>query len=129
MARTSVKGLLLLPFALSGGPPGCMAHPQMPSEVHGPHQAGLRRGDAARSKGANATVTYRQPGICETTPGVKSYSGYVDLDEASHTFFWYFEARKNVRTAPITVWLNGGPGTDSLMGLFGGGSHSTSEQR
>ncbi|KAK7953158.1 hypothetical protein PG988_013852 [Apiospora saccharicola] len=34
-------------------------------------------------------------GVCETTPGVKSYSGYVNLDENTHMVFWFFEARKN----------------------------------
>ena len=28
---------------------------------------------------SNVTVRYKNPGICETTPGVDSYSGYVDL--------------------------------------------------
>jgi hypothetical protein len=27
----------------------------------------------------NVTIRYKNPGICETTPGVESYSGYVDL--------------------------------------------------
>ena len=27
----------------------------------------------------NVSVRYKNPGICETTPGVNSYSGYVDL--------------------------------------------------
>jgi hypothetical protein len=27
----------------------------------------------------NVTIRYKNPGICETTPGVNSYSGYVDL--------------------------------------------------
>ena len=27
----------------------------------------------------NVTVRYKEPGICETTPGVSSYAGYVDL--------------------------------------------------
>ncbi|KAI1443569.1 peptidase [Annulohypoxylon stygium] len=65
-----------------------------------------------------ATIRYKEPGICETTPGVKSYSGYVDLDEQTHMFFWFFEARHNPDEAPLTLWLNGGPGSDSLIGLF-----------
>ncbi|KAK7745159.1 hypothetical protein SLS62_009872 [Diatrype stigma] len=68
-----------------------------------------------------ATIRYKEPGkegVCETTPGVNSYSGYVDLDEDTHMFFWFFEARHNPNEAPLTLWLNGGPGSDSLIGLF-----------
>ncbi|KAK9577274.1 hypothetical protein V6Z98_008104 [Aspergillus fumigatus] len=69
----------------------------------------------------NVTIRYKEPGkegVCETTPGVKSYSGYVDISPESHTFFWFFEARHDPKNAPITLWLNGGPGSDSLIGLF-----------
>lgn len=49
-------------------------------------------------------------GICETTPGVQSFSGYVDIEEDEHIFFWFFEARnEDPTTAPLTVWINGGP--------------------
>ncbi|KAI0853039.1 peptidase [Daldinia vernicosa] len=67
------------------------------------------------------TIRYKEPeleGVCETTPGVNSYSGYVDLDEETHMFFWFFEARSNPDEAPLTLWLNGGPGSDSMIGLF-----------
>ncbi|KAJ5204103.1 uncharacterized protein N7498_004982 [Penicillium cinerascens] len=69
----------------------------------------------------NITIRYKEPGkegVCETTPGVNSYSGYVDLSPTAHTFFWFFEARHDPENAPITLWLNGGPGSDSLIGLF-----------
>ena len=70
-----------------------------------------------------ATIRYKEPGkagVCETTPGVNSYSGYVDLSPDAHTFFWFFEARKDPANKPLTLWLNGGPGSDSLIGLFQG---------
>ena len=70
-----------------------------------------------------ATIRYKEPGkegICETTPGVGSYAGYVDLAPDSHSFFWFFEARHNPHTAPLTLYLSGGPGADSLVGLFQG---------
>ena len=69
------------------------------------------------------TIRYKEPGkdgICETTPGVGSYAGYVDLAPDSHTFFYFFEARHNPHTAPLTLWLEGGPGGDSLVALFSG---------
>ncbi|KAL8907947.1 MAG: hypothetical protein Q9207_001093 [Kuettlingeria erythrocarpa] len=70
---------------------------------------------------SGVTIRYKQPGqegVCETTPGVNSYSGYVDLAPDAHTFFWFFEARHDPANAPLTLWLNGGPGSDSLIGLF-----------
>ena len=72
---------------------------------------------------SGVTIRYKEPGkygVCETTPGVGSYAGYVDLAPDSHTFFWFFEARNSPATAPLTLWLNGGPGSDSLIGLFQG---------
>lgn len=27
----------------------------------------------------NVTISFKEPGICETTPGVRSFSGYVHL--------------------------------------------------
>lgn len=61
----------------------------------------------------------QQPSICETFPNVKSYSGYIDLpatlDPAfapynSSLFFWFFESRVAPSLAPLTLWLQGGPG-------------------
>jgi carboxypeptidase C (cathepsin A) len=69
----------------------------------------------------NQTVRYKQvpEGICELTPGVKSYSGYVDVTPEQSVFWWFFEARNvDPETAPLTVWINGGPGSSSMIGLF-----------
>ncbi|KAJ8607431.1 hypothetical protein MRB53_040281 [Persea americana] len=76
------------------------------------------------------TVSYKEPGICETTEGVKSYAGYVHLpvdalNEAHehngypiNTFYWFFESRKDPKNAPLAIWLNGGPGGSSLLGAL-----------
>ena len=66
-------------------------------------------------------VRYKEvpPGICEQRDDIKSISGYVDVSADEHIFFWFFEARNtDPTTAPLTVWINGGPGASSMIGLF-----------
>ena len=57
-------------------------------------------------------------GICETTPGVNQYSGYLSVGTNMNMWFWFFEARNNPSTAPLATWFNGGPGCSSMIGLF-----------
>ncbi|EFE44055.1 carboxypeptidase S1, putative [Trichophyton verrucosum HKI 0517] len=80
--------------------------------------------------GSGARITYKEPGLCETTEGVKSYAGYVHLppgtlrdfgveqDYPINTFFWFFEARKDPENAPLGIWMNGGPGSSSMFGMM-----------
>jgi carboxypeptidase C (cathepsin A) len=77
---------------------------------------------------ASSDASCTKPGVCETTPGVKSYAGYVTLppgtvdeirqDFPISTFFWFFESRKDPENAPLSIWMNGGPGSSSLVGLL-----------
>ncbi|KAH7910406.1 Alpha/Beta hydrolase protein [Hygrophoropsis aurantiaca] len=73
-----------------------------------------------RSKIRNETgLRYvKNSGICETTPGVEQISGYIDVGTNMSMWFWFFEARESPETAPFTLWLNGGPGCSSMIGLF-----------
>ncbi|KAJ4409699.1 hypothetical protein N0V82_009423 [Gnomoniopsis sp. IMI 355080] len=82
----------------------------------------LRSGvlDSLRFMRSKPYVTYKQTTICETTPGVKSYSGYVSIPPTEqqpfpqHLFFWFFEARTDPKTALLALWINGGPGGGSM---------------
>ena len=80
---------------------------------------------------SNITISYKQPdaGTCTTVfPGQKQYTGYINIprdtlapiqqDYPINTFFWFVEARQRPNAAPLTVWLNGGPGSSSLIGFF-----------
>ncbi|XP_063925748.1 venom serine carboxypeptidase [Zophobas morio] len=52
--------------------------------------------------------------------GIKSYSGYFTVNKPydSNMFFWFFPSQTNFENSPVILWLQGGPGATSLIGLF-----------
>ncbi|KAF2685461.1 alpha/beta-hydrolase [Lentithecium fluviatile CBS 122367] len=73
------------------------------------------------------SISYKETSICETTEGVKGYSGFIHLppnpaenrNYTVNTYFWYFEARNDAEHAPLSVWLQGGPGVPSITAAVG----------
>lgn len=52
------------------------------------------------------TIRYKEPGksgVCKTTPDVNSYSGYIDLAEDVHVFFYFFESRRDPANDDLTL--------------------------
>ncbi|KAI9770437.1 MAG: hypothetical protein M1840_003323 [Geoglossum simile] len=79
----------------------------------------------------NITIIYKSPppGTCTTVfPEQLQYTGHVHLppytlapvqqNYSINTFFWFIEARESPKTAPLTLWFNGGPASSSMIGMF-----------
>ncbi|KAF8322592.1 serine carboxypeptidase [Clavulina sp. PMI_390] len=55
--------------------------------------------------------------FCDHT--VNSYSGYLDVGYGTkHLFFYFFESRNDPDNDDVLMWINGGPGCSSSLGLF-----------
>ncbi|KAK9877389.1 hypothetical protein WA026_017785 [Henosepilachna vigintioctopunctata] len=53
--------------------------------------------------------------------GVESFSGYLTVNETynSNSFFWFIPSTDvNYTEAPVLLWLQGGPGADSIYAAF-----------
>ncbi|XP_054164306.1 serine carboxypeptidase ctsa-1.2-like [Oppia nitens] len=48
----------------------------------------------------------------------KQYSGYLNIPDGKHLFYWFVESQTNPATAPVVLWLQGGPCSSALFGLL-----------
>ncbi|KAJ7186601.1 alpha/beta-hydrolase [Mycena filopes] len=100
----------------SSGPPSTFPHayPGMPKTPFGPDWQKYFE------------VTGALPNV--TTPVARSFAGNVGVNRADHPnatlFFWAFEKANGTLTGsasntdPWIIWLNGGPGSSSMIGLM-----------
>ncbi|XP_043287646.1 venom serine carboxypeptidase-like [Venturia canescens] len=53
-------------------------------------------------------------------PDIPSYAGYFTVNKnlGSNLFFWYFPARESPETAPVVLFVEGGPGVSSFYSIF-----------
>ncbi|CAJ2507563.1 Uu.00g087490.m01.CDS01 [Anthostomella pinea] len=54
--------------------------------------------------------------VCDA--GSRQWTGWIHVTEEKSLFYWFFESRSNPLNDPVMIWLNGGPGGSSMMGLF-----------
>lgn len=47
----------------------------------------------------------------------KQYTGWLDVG-SKHLFFWYFESQNSPSEDPLVLWLTGGPGGSSMIGML-----------
>jgi vitellogenic carboxypeptidase-like protein len=47
-----------------------------------------------------------------------SFAGLIPVRTNNSLFFWYFPAQTKEANAPLIIWLQGGPGSSSMIGLF-----------
>ncbi|TFY76228.1 hypothetical protein EWM64_g7782 [Hericium alpestre] len=65
----------------------------------------------------NHRVRIKKTHFCD--PTVNVYTGYLDVDQgAKHLFFYFFESRRDPDNDDVVMWINGGPGCSSSMGLL-----------
>lgn len=122
LARSAREGPIPLYEGVPGGGPvdGIV----QPAKVHVPadHPVVASHGRQLRY--------VRDSGVCENSTG--SASGYIDVAQDQSMFvravlgsargplilslqFWFFEARHDKDDADLVLWLNGGPGSSSMM--------------
>ena len=61
------------------------------------------------------------PGYADGKTKTPQYSGLIPVDDAKSAFlhYWFVSAiNVDPATAPLTIWLNGGPGCSSLDGFL-----------
>lgn len=85
--------------------------PESSSSDFAVYQSQVSDKHSIRIKQQNAT-------LCDTQ--VDQYTGWLDVGH-KHLFFWYFKSELASSTAdkePLALWLTGGPGGSSMLGML-----------
>ncbi|KAJ7705355.1 serine carboxypeptidase [Mycena rosella] len=108
--RTKMRISLPICGLIAIGLPSILAFPQSPFASQQPLDE--RSGHPAFP---HYEMRLNEPILCDS---VQQYSGYIDVGKEKHLFFWFFESRSSPADDPLVLWLNGGPGGSSMLGLL-----------
>ena len=79
------------------------------------HQQPLTTGSPF--KAGSFTKTRQSDTTCASY-GEQLWAGTVDVSDDHQLFYWFAESRNDPANDPVILWINGGPGASSMMGLF-----------
>ncbi|KAF8907224.1 Alpha/Beta hydrolase protein [Mucidula mucida] len=110
-----MRGLALLLSVVAGA-----FAPQIPLDYADLHLSSLQSENfiaVSHSKYPAHGLRIKKSNFCD--PTVNVYTGYLDVDYgAKHLFFYFFESRASPEQDDVMMWINGGPGGSSALGLF-----------
>ncbi|KAJ5104368.1 alpha/beta-hydrolase [Penicillium alfredii] len=81
---------------------------------------GFRVCRSSHSPDHSVRIRRQDESICAA--GSPQYTGWLDIG-SRHLFFWYFEGPNDLVNDPLTLWMTGGPGGSSMIGLIGNGTY------
>ncbi|ETS76921.1 hypothetical protein PFICI_10795 [Pestalotiopsis fici W106-1] len=70
----------------------------------------------ASATGDNWSVREQYDSTC--VAGSRHFAGQINVTDDKSMFFWFVESRESPNDRPVVIWLSGGPGASSLVGLF-----------
>ncbi|CAN7984250.1 unnamed protein product, partial [Ixodes hexagonus] len=74
----------------------------------------IERGDIEEARKLSHVTLFSE------AAGAAAHSGYITVNKkfSSNLFFLFMRAKESATTAPLLLWLQGGPGLSSLFGQF-----------
>ncbi|KAI1374715.1 alpha/beta-hydrolase [Hypoxylon crocopeplum] len=107
-----VAGLLVTPNLA----PSNQHQPLILPNVGGPIYSDSQQKPLLLKTGSKYSVREQTKDICDA--GSRQWTGWAHVSDEKSLFFWFFESRNDPLNDPVMIWMNGGPGGSSMMGLF-----------